>query len=58
MTGRPVIAGVCGAGTATDADVNQFTNVTDGIKQAGAANGLDVQDQIPSAGRLTQRVNG
>lgn len=44
-------------GNATDADFNQFTNVTNSIKSAGAANGAMVTDQIPSAGQLTQMVN-
>jgi hypothetical protein len=44
-------------GSATDADVNQFTNVTDAIKSAGAAAGAPVTDQVPSASQLTQMVN-
>ncbi|MEY9876170.1 hypothetical protein ABH931_005680 [Streptacidiphilus sp. MAP12-33] len=43
-------------GSATDADFNQFTNVTNSIKGAGAANGATVTDQVPSVGQLTQMV--
>jgi hypothetical protein len=44
-------------GSASDADFNQFTNVTNSIKQAGASHGAPVTDQVPSAGQLTQMVN-
>ncbi|WP_236653168.1 hypothetical protein [Streptacidiphilus melanogenes] len=44
-------------GSASDADINQFTTVTDSIKQAGASAGANVTDQIPSAGQLTQMVS-
>ncbi|MEZ0093796.1 hypothetical protein [Streptacidiphilus sp. EB129] len=44
-------------GTASDADFNQVQNVMTGVKQAGASNGLNVTDQVPSAGQLTQMVN-
>jgi hypothetical protein len=44
-------------GSASDADFNQFTTVTNSIKQTGAANGAPVTDQVPSAGQLTQMVN-
>ncbi|WP_236654236.1 hypothetical protein [Streptacidiphilus anmyonensis] len=44
-------------GSASDADYNQFTSVTDSIKQAGASAGAPVTDQVPSAGQLTQMVN-
>jgi hypothetical protein len=43
-------------GTATDADVNQLTGVIAGVKKAGADNGLNIQDQVPSASQLTQMV--
>jgi hypothetical protein len=45
------------SGTATDADFNQYTNVVDSIKQTGAAEGLNVTNQVPSASQLTQTVN-
>ncbi|WP_225447811.1 hypothetical protein [Streptacidiphilus sp. P02-A3a] len=44
-------------GTATDADFNQVQNTVNGIKSAGASNGLNVTDQVPSAGQLTQMVS-
>jgi hypothetical protein len=44
-------------GNATDADFNQVTSVVDGVKKAGASNGLNVTDQVPSAGQLTQMVS-
>ncbi|MEZ0064721.1 hypothetical protein ABIA32_000709 [Streptacidiphilus sp. MAP12-20] len=44
-------------GNATDADMNQVTGVIDGVKKAGAANGLNIQDQVPNASQLTQMVN-
>jgi hypothetical protein len=44
-------------GSASDADFNQLTSVTDNIKTAGASAGAKVTDQIPSAGQLTQMVN-
>ena len=43
-------------GTATDADFNQAQSVIDGVKKAGAQNGLKVTDQVPSASQLTQMV--
>jgi len=45
-------------GTATDADFNQMQSVVDGVKQAGANNGLTITDKVPSAGQLTQMVTG
>jgi hypothetical protein len=45
-------------GNATDADFNQVQSVIDGVKKAGSENGLNVTDQIPSAGQLTQMVTG
>ena len=44
-------------GTATDADFNQVNSVIDGVKKAGSANGLNVTDQVPSTGQLTQMVS-
>ncbi|MEY9963550.1 hypothetical protein ABIA33_001583 [Streptacidiphilus sp. MAP12-16] len=43
-------------GTATDADFNQAQAVVAGVKQAGAQNGLNITDQVPSASQLTQMV--
>lgn len=43
-------------GNATDADFNQAQNVINSVKSAGTSNGLNVTDQIPSAGQLTQMV--
>ncbi|MBF9071389.1 hypothetical protein I2501_25540 [Streptacidiphilus sp. NEAU-YB345] len=44
-------------GNASDADVNQVNSVVDGFKSAGAANGLNVTNQVPAASQLTQMVN-
>ncbi|MFC1416613.1 hypothetical protein [Streptacidiphilus cavernicola] len=44
-------------GTATDGDVNQMQGVIDGVKSAGAKSGLNITDQVPSVGQLTQMVN-
>jgi hypothetical protein len=44
-------------GNATDGDVNQMNSVVDGFKKAGAANGLNVTNQVPAANQLTQTVN-
>ena len=44
-------------GKATDADFNQVNTVVDSVKQAGSANGLNVTDQVPSAGQLTSMVS-
>nr|WP_042370100.1 hypothetical protein [Streptacidiphilus neutrinimicus] len=44
-------------GSASDADFNQFSSVTDNIKNAGASAGAPVTDQVPSASQLTQMVN-
>ncbi|MEY9848096.1 hypothetical protein [Streptacidiphilus sp. MAP5-3] len=44
-------------GNATDADFNQVNNVVDSVKKTGAANGLNVTNQVPAASQLTQMVN-
>ncbi|QMU80126.1 hypothetical protein GXW83_08500 [Streptacidiphilus sp. PB12-B1b] len=44
-------------GKATDADFNQVDNVVNSVKKAGSENGLNVTDQVPSAGQLTQKVS-
>jgi hypothetical protein len=44
-------------GNATDADFNQVQGVVDGVKKAGAENGLNVTNQVPSTGQLTQMVS-
>lgn len=41
-------------GSASDADVNQYQNVINGVKGAGAANGANVTDKVPTTGQLTQ----
>lgn len=43
-------------GNATDSDFNQVQSVVDGVKKAASQNGLNVTDQVPSAGQLTQMV--
>jgi hypothetical protein len=45
------------SGKATDADFNQVQTTINGVKSAGASNGLNVTDQVPSAGQLTQLVS-